>query len=139
MWDDRPAPREALADHQVNPEYGVHLGQVTADGRRRASFWLQGQRWSGWLEPAEPELPTADAAAKEVERLNTFAGLVARRLCGQLAYRRITQKHLGELTGWSSMYISRRCAGTTALSVADLETIEAVTGISPAVLMADPA
>ncbi|UJQ86599.1 hypothetical protein SEA_PENGUINLOVER67_77 [Mycobacterium phage PenguinLover67] len=50
MWNDAPTPAAALADHETNPEYEVHLGQVTSDGRRRASIWLAGQRWSGWLE-----------------------------------------------------------------------------------------
>lgn len=50
MWNDRPTPAEAIPDHETNPEYEVHLGQVSADGRRYVSCWLQGQRWSGWLE-----------------------------------------------------------------------------------------
>jgi hypothetical protein len=50
QWQQRPSSREALSDHEHNPEYEVHLGQVTQDGRRRVSVWLQGQRWSGWLE-----------------------------------------------------------------------------------------
>lgn len=58
MWNDQPGdtptpaptPAEAIPDHEQNPEYEVHLGQVTTDGRRYVSFWLRGQRWSGWLD-----------------------------------------------------------------------------------------
>lgn len=54
MWNDpnTPAPTasEAVADHETNPEYEVHLGQETTDGRRYVSFWLRGARWSGWLD-----------------------------------------------------------------------------------------
>lgn len=50
MWNDEPTASAAIADHEVNPEYETHLGQVTADGRRYVSIWLRGQRWSGWLE-----------------------------------------------------------------------------------------
>ena len=65
----------------------------------------------------------------------TLPEAVARRLRGQLAEHRITQRRLGQLTGWSAMYISRRYVGETALDVKDLETIHAVTGISPAILL----
>ncbi|QGH75325.1 hypothetical protein I5G61_gp77 [Mycobacterium phage Quesadilla] len=53
MWNDPPETEaQAIRDHEVNPEYEVHLGQPDVHGRRRASIWLQGQRWTGWLEPA---------------------------------------------------------------------------------------
>lgn len=68
----------------------------------------------------------------------TLQAAVARRLRGQLAERMISQKRLSELTGWSAMYISRRYTGETPLDVKDLEAIEAVTGISPAVLLTGP-
>lgn len=53
-WADLPTGEDAVRDHERNPEYEVHLGQVTADGRRLASIWLQGERWSGWLSPGPP-------------------------------------------------------------------------------------
>lgn len=65
----------------------------------------------------------------------TLTEAVARRLRGQLAEHRITQRRLGQLTGWSAMYISRRYVGETALDVKDLETIHAVTGITPEILL----
>lgn len=50
-WDTRPNPDEAVADHETNPEYEVHVGQVDAYGARLCSVWLQGQRWIGPLFP----------------------------------------------------------------------------------------
>jgi transcriptional regulator with XRE-family HTH domain len=75
-------------------------------------------------------MTTTAAAAVE-----TLTAAVARRLRGQLAEHRITQRRLGELTGWSAMYISRRYTGETALDMKDLEIIHNVTGISPALLL----
>lgn len=39
---------------------------------------------------------------------------VARRLRGKLAERKISQRKLGQLTGWSPMFVSRRVNGETA-------------------------
>lgn len=60
----------------------------------------------------------------------TLPESVARRLRGQCGERFINQRQLGQLTGWSSMYVNRRWKGLTALDMEDLETIETVTGIT---------
>jgi transcriptional regulator with XRE-family HTH domain len=70
-----------------------------------------------------------------VATTETLTEAVARRLRGQLAEHRITQRRLSQLTGWSAMYISRRYVGETALDIKDLETIHAVTGITPEKLL----
>lgn len=49
-WDERPSPVAAIRDHETNPEYELHVGQVTIVGDRRVSIWLCGERWSGWLQ-----------------------------------------------------------------------------------------
>lgn len=61
--------------------------------------------------------------------IESLSESVARRLRGKLAERKISQTKLRQLTGWSAMYVSRRVNGETALDMADLETIQAVTGI----------
>lgn len=54
QWTDRPRADAAIADHETNPEYKMHVGQLTSDGRRCVSIWLHGQRWSGFLSPGDP-------------------------------------------------------------------------------------
>jgi hypothetical protein len=48
-WNRRPSPRDTQLDHEANPEYEVHLGQIGSDGTRRVSIWLRGERWTGDL------------------------------------------------------------------------------------------
>lgn len=62
---------------------------------------------------------------------------VARRLRGQLAERRITQKRFQEMTGWGRMYVYRRLTGEKALDTAELQLIEEAAGIPVARLLAD--
>jgi transcriptional regulator with XRE-family HTH domain len=61
--------------------------------------------------------------------------MVAERLRQQMGGRRINQRKLGELTGWTAMYVHRRYTGETPLDVKDLAVIHAATGISPALLL----
>lgn len=68
----------------------------------------------------------------------SLTSAVARRLRGQLAEQRISQKEFGELTGWGRMAIYRRLTGETALDTNDLEHIEQTTGISVERLLSDP-
>ncbi len=63
---------------------------------------------------------------------------VARRLRGQLAERRITQKRFQELTGWGRMYVYRRLTGETPFDTSDLQRIEEAAGIPVNRLLADP-
>jgi hypothetical protein len=50
-WENPPTARGAWTDHEVNPEYELHLGQIDAHGTRTVSIWLRGARWSGHLRP----------------------------------------------------------------------------------------
>lgn len=61
--------------------------------------------------------------------------VVAERLRQQMGGRRINQRKLSELTGWTAMYVHRRYTGETPLDVKDLAIIHAATGISPALLL----
>jgi transcriptional regulator with XRE-family HTH domain len=64
---------------------------------------------------------------------------VGKRLAGKLREHGITYEQLGETCGWSTSSISRRIRGETALSLSDLECIEAATGISVSTLLGDQA
>src|SRR3954467_7826921 len=49
--------RQAVDDHERNPEYELHVGRVveTDQGARRyVSVWLRGRRFHGWLVAGEP-------------------------------------------------------------------------------------
>src|SRR4051794_30064233 len=52
------AVRQAVDDHERNPEYELHVGRIveTDQGARRyVSVWLRGRRFHGWLVAGEPE------------------------------------------------------------------------------------
>ena len=65
----------------------------------------------------------------------TLTVAVARRLRGQMAEKRITNVELAKRTGWGRQMVSRRVNGETALNTDELETIEAVAGISAIFLL----
>ena len=48
---------EAIAKHESDPAYEVHLGgvvDITGSAHRVVSIWLEGVRWSGYLKQADP-------------------------------------------------------------------------------------
>lgn len=59
----------------------------------------------------------------------------ARRLRGQLAERKITNRGLGRMIGKSYQWVNRRADGETSMSAEDMELIEAATGISAVYLV----
>lgn len=69
------------------------------------------------------------------ERVETLTELVAKRLRGQLAERKIKRKDVVELTGWGRATVYRRLAGQTPLDTDELDTLWRLFGISPAALM----
>ena len=66
---------------------------------------------------------------------HVLAAAVARRLRGQLAERRISQKRFGELTGWGRGHIYQRMSGNVPLDLDELEHIEQTTGIPLSLLL----
>jgi hypothetical protein len=58
-WSPQGPEFDAVADHELNPQYEVHLGRVVnhPEGTRRyVSVWLGAEgRWHGWLASGEPE------------------------------------------------------------------------------------
>lgn len=79
-----------------------------------------------------------DTMTSNVMQPESLTEAVARRLRGQLAERRLTQKRFQELTGWGRMYVYRRLTGEMAFDTSELEHIESTTGILVNRLMADP-
>lgn len=48
--------RDAVRDHEINPEYELHIGRVLKqEGRdiRCVSIWIAGKRWTGFLTEGE--------------------------------------------------------------------------------------
>lgn len=61
--------------------------------------------------------------------------VVAGRLRGQLAERKIKRKELIELTGWGRATVYRRLSGQTPLDTDELEVLWRLFDISPTFLM----
>lgn len=65
-WHNRIVDVEtAIVDHERNPEYEVHVGQIVSlngQSRRLVSIWLAGTRWSGYLTQGDPRTGPAPGA-----------------------------------------------------------------------------
>jgi Cro/C1-type HTH DNA-binding domain len=68
-------------------------------------------------------------------RSESLTELVARRLRGQLAERKIKRKDVIEMTGWGRATVYRRLSGQTPLDTDELDALWRLFDISPAYLM----
>ena len=68
-------------------------------------------------------------------RPESLTEIVAGRLRGQLAERKIKRKEVVELTGWGRATVYRRLSGATPLNTDEMDTLWRLFGISPSFLL----